>query len=124
VRRGPDRPLRLLACVADLGALALLVVGLLKTVVFERTPGQVADEGTGLLVVLVGCLLLLGLALVTWHVAGTWAAAAVAAPAVVCGGLTVVAGGTLLPQLLALPACAVALAGLGALLAGRGRQRE
>ena len=114
-------PARLLLCAAGLAAFACLVVGLTKTVAFERTPAQVADERTGRLLVLLGCLVLLALAAVAWRAVGGWVAVAIATPAMASGGLTLLAGGTLLPQLVALPACGVALAGLCVLLLGRGR---
>ena len=110
---------RLLLAAGGLIALGCLALGLLRTVHLERTATAVADERAGQLLVLAGCAALLAVALLARSTAPTWVSVTVALPAVLCGGLTVLAGGTLLPQLVALPALGLALAGLVGLIAGR-----
>ena len=111
---GTSTTARLLLGTCGLAALACLTAGLLKTVHFERTPAAVAAEQTGHLLVLVACLALLAIAARTGP---GWAVVAVAVPAVVCGGLVLLAGDSLLPQLAALPALLVGLAGLVGIVA-------
>ena len=109
---------RLLLAAGGLAALACLGVGLTKTVYFERTATAISDARTGGLLILVGCTVLLAVALVTRSTAPTWVSVTVALPAVLCGGLTLLAGGSLLPQLVALPAMALALVGLAGMVTG------
>ena len=116
---GQTLPVRLLLAAGGLTGLGCLAVGLVRIVSVERTPAAVADERSGHLLVLVACLALLAVALLARRVAPAWVGAAVAAPALLCGALVVLAGGTLLPQLVALPAVGLALVGLGGLVAGR-----
>lgn len=110
---------RLLLAAIGLAALGCLGVGLTKTVYFARTATALSNARTGGLLILVGCTVLLAVALVVRGSAPTWVSVTVALPAVLCGGLTLLAGGTLLPQLVALPAMALALAGLVGLVLGQ-----
>lgn len=63
------------------------------------------------MLLLLGSLVLVGAATAAHRASPRWAAAAIAAPVVLCGGLSLVAGGTLLPQVLALPAFVLAVLG-------------
>lgn len=111
---------RLLLAAGGLAGLACLGAGLRRTVYFERTAAAVAEARSGALLILVGCALLIAVALVLRGTAPMWVSVTVALPAVLCGGLTLVAGGTLLPQIVALPAMALAVVGLvGAVVAHR-----
>lgn len=110
---------RLLLATSGLLALACLGAGLWRTVHFERTPTAVSSARAGSLLILVGCLVLLGVAALARASAPTWVSVTVALPAVLCGGLALLAGGTLLPQLVALPALALGVAGLVGLAVGR-----
>ncbi len=103
---------RLLLGVTGLAGLVVLGAGLIRTVSFERTPAGVSNERIGQLLILGGCAVLLLVAAGVSRSGPGWAVLAVAAPAVLCGGLTVLAGGTLLPQIVALPAFGAALAGI------------
>lgn len=108
--------LRLSISAASIAGLAVLGSGLLKTVYFERTPEAVSDAHTGNLLVLLGSVLLLGAAGAAYTSGPRWTALAIGVPGVLCGGLALVAGGTLLPQLAALPAFPLGLAGAVGLL--------
>ena len=110
---------RLLLAVVGLAALVVLGAGLLRTVSFARTAAAVDEARAGTLLVLVGYAALLAVALAVRRTAPAWVGIAVALPAVLCGGLTLLADETLLPQLVALPAMGVALAGLVGLLVAR-----
>jgi hypothetical protein len=109
---------RLLLAAGGLTALACLGVGVTKTFYFERTPTAVSNERIGHILILVGCTALLAVALAVRNTAPTWVSVTVALPAVLVGGLTLLAGWTLLPQLVALPAMGLALAGLVGLVVG------
>jgi hypothetical protein len=110
---------RLLVVGATLLGLVLLLLGLVRTVYFERTPDAVRSERTGDQLIALAAVVLLAAAAGAWSAGPNWAAVAIAVPAVVCGGLTLLAGGTLLPHLAALPAFALALAGAVAVVSRR-----
>lgn len=115
---------RLLLAACGLGALACLAVGLLKTVYFEPTATALGRARTGGLLIAIACAVLLGVALAARSSgAPRWVSLTLALPAVLCGGLALLAGGTLLPQLVALPAIAVGLAGLVGLVLRREQVR-
>ncbi len=115
---------RLLLAAGGLAALACLGVGLTRTVYFARTATAVSNARTGGVLILVGCTALLAVALAARSTAPTWVSVTVALPAVLCGGLTLLAPGTLLPQLVALPAMGLAVAGLTGLVVGHRYSRR
>ena len=113
---------RLLLAACGLAALTCMAVGLLKLVYFEPTATALRSARTGGLLIALAGAVLLGVALAARSSgAPRWVGLALALPAVLCGGLALLADGTLLPQLVALPAIALGLAGLVGLVLRRGQ---
>ena len=104
--------------------LALSGVGLSKMVYFARTHETLSEARDGKLLLLVGCVVLLGCAVVVFSTGPHWAAVLIAAPAVICGGLALTDDETLFPQIAALPTFALAVAGAVVVLAKRGPHRD
>jgi len=92
-------------------------------VYFARTHETLSAARDGKLLLLVGCVVLLGCAAVVFSTGPRWAAVLIAAPAVICGGLALADDETLLPQIAALPTFALAVAGAVGVLAKRGPHR-
>jgi len=111
---------RLFLSGAVLVGLVLMGKGLAKIVYFERTREAVSTAREGKLLLLVGCLVLIGCAAVVMSIGPRWAAALIASPAVICGGLVLADDQTLFPHIAALPTFALAIAGAIGVLAKRG----
>jgi hypothetical protein len=104
-----------------LGALALLLRGLVAGVYFEPTGEAIAEAQRGKVLVGVACCLLIAAAGYALLVAPwpSWVGAGLLAPVLLCGGLTWLASETLFPQLAMLVAYPAALAGAAGGLVAR-----
>lgn len=93
--------------------LALIGIGLNQTWYFEPTGEALEDARVGRLLILAGSVALIAAAGWTqWMYTPIWACILVAAPAILVGGLSLLFENSLFPQLSALVAFPVALAGV------------
>lgn len=93
--------------------LALIGIGLNQTWYFEPTGEALEDARVGRLLILSGSVALIAAAgWARWMHTPIWACILVAAPAILAGGLSLLFENSLFPQLSALVAFPVALAGL------------
>ena len=93
--------------------LALIGIGLNQTWYFEPTGEALEDARVGRLLILSGSVALIAAAgWARWMHTPIWACSLVAAPAVLAGGLSLLFENSLFPQLSALVAFPVALAGV------------
>ncbi|TFD64398.1 hypothetical protein [Cryobacterium ruanii] len=95
------------------GGLSLIGIGLNQTWYFEPTGEALEDARVGRLLILAGAVALIAAAgWARWMHTPIWACILVAAPAALVGGLSLLFENSLFPQLSALVAFPVALAGL------------